>query len=51
MRSTKWRYRNERRYGSNYFLFSKILFHFKNLAYRVDLMYQLNVRIHTFRKR
>ena len=51
MESTKWIYHNERRYGSNFFLFSKILFNFKNLAYRVDLMYQPNVRIHTFRKR
>ena len=40
MGSTKWTYHNERRFSSNYFIFLKILFHFKNLVYRVDLMYQ-----------
>ena len=40
MGSTKWTYPKERSFASNYFTFSKILFHFKNLVQRVDLMYQ-----------
>ena len=39
MRSTKWTYQKES-FASNYFPFSKILFQFRNLVYRVDLMYQ-----------
>ena len=33
-------YQNERNFANNYFVFLKILFYFKNLLYRVDLMYQ-----------
>ena len=32
MGSTKWTYHKERRFASNYFIFSKILFQFKNLV-------------------
>ena len=38
--STKWTYHKERSFASNDFIFSKILFHFKSLVYKVDLMYQ-----------
>ena len=38
--SIKWTYHKERSFASNDFIFSKILFHFKNLVYKVDLMYQ-----------
>ena len=31
MVSTKWTYKKERSFASNYFIFSKILFQFKNL--------------------
>ena len=31
MVSTKWIYKKERSFASNYFIFSKILFQFKNL--------------------
>ena len=31
MASTKWNYQKERSFASNYFIFSKILFQFKNL--------------------
>ena len=40
MGSTKLTYRKERSLASNHFPFSKILFQFRNLVYRVDLMYQ-----------
>ena len=40
MGSTKWTYHKEQSFASNYFIFSKILFQFKNLVERVDLMYQ-----------
>ena len=40
MRSTKLTYHKERSFASNHFPFSKILFQFRNLIYRVDLMYQ-----------
>ena len=39
MGSTKWTYQKERSFASNNFIFSKTLFHFKNLVQRVDLMY------------
>ena len=38
MVSTKWTYHKERSFASNYFIFLKILFQFKNLLYRVDLL-------------
>ena len=41
MENIKWIYHKERNFTNNYFLFSKILFQFKNLIKRVDLMYQL----------
>ena len=40
MGSTKLTYHKERSFASNHFPFSKILFQFRNLVYRVDLMYQ-----------
>ena len=40
MVSTKWIYHKEQRFASNYFIFLKILFQFKNLLKRVDLMYK-----------
>ena len=42
MWSTKWTYLKERSFTSNYFIsiFPKILFHFKNLVQRINLMYQ-----------
>ena len=40
MVSTKWTFHNERSFASNYFIFLEVLFHFKNLLKRVDLMYQ-----------
>ena len=38
--STKWTCLNERSFASNYFIFLKILFQFKNLLLRVVLLYQ-----------
>ena len=40
MMSTKWTHHKERSFASNYFIFMKILFQFKNLLQRVDLMHQ-----------
>ena len=40
MVSTKWIYLKERSFASNYFIFLKTLFQFKNLLQRIDLMYQ-----------
>ena len=40
MGSTKLTYHKERSFASNHFPFSKSLLQFRNLAYRVDLMYQ-----------
>ena len=40
MGSTKLTYHKEQSFASNHFPFSKILFQFRNLVYRVDLMYQ-----------
>ena len=40
MVSTKWTYRKDRLFASNYFIFSKSLFQFENLLLRVDLIYQ-----------
>ena len=40
MVTTKWTYHKERSFAKNYFIFLKILFRFKNLLQRVDLMYQ-----------
>ena len=37
---TKWTYHKERSFASTYFIFLKILFQFKNLLHRVDLLYQ-----------
>ena len=39
MGSTKWVYRKERRFATNYLIFFKIQFQYKNLLYLVDLMY------------
>ena len=36
----KLTYHKERSFASNHFPFLKILFQFRNLVYRVDLMYQ-----------
>ena len=36
MVSTKWTYHRKRSFASNYFIFVKILFQFKNLLLRVD---------------
>ena len=38
--STKWTYHKGGSFASNYLIFLKILFQFKNLLYRVDLIYQ-----------
>ena len=40
MGSTKLTYHKEWSFASNHFSFSKILFQFRNLLYRVDLVYQ-----------
>ena len=40
MVSTKWPHHKERSFASNYFIFLKILFQFKNLLYKVDLIFQ-----------
>ena len=40
MGSTKWTYYKEQSFVSNHFPFLEILFQFRNLIYRVDLMYQ-----------
>ena len=40
MVSTTWTYHKERSFASNYLIFLKILFQFKNLLERLDLMYQ-----------
>ena len=40
MGSAKLTYHKERSFVSNHFPFSIILFQFRNLVYRVDLMYQ-----------
>ena len=50
MVSTKWTYHKDQSFGSKCFIFLKILFQFKNLLKRVDLMYP-NAYIATFRKR
>ena len=39
MVSTKWSYHIEWRFASNYFNLLKIVFQFKNLLQRVDLIY------------
>ena len=45
-------YHKDRSFGSNYFIFLKILFQSKNLLQRVNLMYQLpNVHICTLLRR
>ena len=38
--TTKWTSQKERSFASNYLIFLKILFQFKNLLYRVDFLYQ-----------
>ena len=40
MVTTKWTYHKERSFASNYFIFLKILFQFKNFLHWLDLMYQ-----------
>ena len=37
---TKWTYHKKRSFASNHFIFSIILFQFKNLLQRADLIYQ-----------
>ena len=39
MESTRWAYKKQRSFTSNYFTFSEILFQFKNLVKRVGLTY------------
>ena len=43
LKSIKWTYQKERSFANNYFIFMRILFQFKSLIQRVDL-------ISTFRK-
>ena len=38
MVTTKWAYHRERSFASNYFIYLKILFQFKNLLQIIDLM-------------
>ena len=38
--TTKWAYHRERSFASNYLIYLKILFQFKNLLQIIDLMYQ-----------
>ena len=40
METAKWTYHRERSVTSNYFIFLKVLFQFKNLLWTIDLMYQ-----------
>ena len=40
MVATKWAYHSEPSFTSNYFIFLKVLFQFKNLLWIIDLMYQ-----------
>ena len=40
MVTTKWAYHRERSFTSNYFIFLKVLFQFKDLLWIIDLMYQ-----------
>ena len=40
MESTKLTYHKEQSFATNHFPFLKFLFQFRNLVYRVDLMYQ-----------
>ena len=40
MVTTKWTCHKERSFATNYFIFLKILFQFKNLLYRVDFLYK-----------
>ena len=37
--STKWAYLKEQSFASNYFILLNVLYQFKNLLERVDLMY------------
>ena len=38
--TTKWTHHKERSFASSYFNFLKILYQFKNLLQRIDLLYQ-----------
>ena len=40
MLTTKWAYHREQSFASNYFIYLKILFQFKNLLQIIDLIYQ-----------
>ena len=54
MVTTKWAYHREPSFASNYFIFLKVFFQFKNLLQIIDLMYQQPKRpshIRTFSKR
>ena len=48
MGSINWTYHKERSFASNCFIFTKILFQFKNLVKRVDLMYQPSKCPHSY---
>ena len=52
LRQIKWRvqnelYHKERVFAGNYFIVLKILFQFKNLLQRIDLMYQRTKRLYS----
>ena len=52
MVTKKWTYKKQRSFASNYLIFWKNLFQFKNHLYRVDFLYQQpNAHICTFCKR
>ena len=48
MVTTKWAYHRERSFASNYFIFLKVLFQFKNLLWIIDLMYQQPKRPYSY---
>ena len=48
MGSTRWNYHKERNVASNYFSFSKILFQFNKLIWKVDLMHQLSKCLYSY---
>ena len=48
MVTTIWAYHRERSFASNYFIFLKVLFQFKNLLWIIDLMYQQPKRPYSY---
>ena len=48
MVTTKWVYHRERSVTSNYFIFLKVLFQFKNLLWIIDFMYQQPKRPYSY---